>query len=69
MREVEIRPDYDADFNNDVAILWLAEAAPASAQRYELYRGGDEWGKDLNLGKLCTSERHAARFEKMALLS
>ena len=49
VREIKVRPDYDDDFNNDLALLWLDEVAPASAPRYELYRGSDEWGNNLML--------------------
>jgi hypothetical protein len=41
-------PDWDGDVlrGNDIAIITLAEVAPAAAQRYDLYDGTDEVGKD-----------------------
>lgn len=40
---VVLHPEYDADnLNNDLAILWLESAAPANADRYDLYRDTDE---------------------------
>jgi secreted trypsin-like serine protease len=38
-------PGYDTEGNNDLAIVWLSETAPISADRYELYRKGDEIGQ------------------------
>ena len=45
--EIFINPDWtaDASFNNDVAILQLAETAPDSADRYALYLEADEVGQ------------------------
>lgn len=40
---VDIHPDYDASSaSNDLAIVWLDEPAPIDANRYELYRSGNE---------------------------
>ncbi|MCX6053281.1 MAG: trypsin-like serine protease [Campylobacterales bacterium] len=42
---IKIMPQYDAnDGNNDLAIVWLASAAPHAAQRYELFRSSDDIG-------------------------
>ncbi|WP_170180165.1 trypsin-like serine protease [Desulfoglaeba alkanexedens] len=39
-------PGYDAEnSNNDLAIVWLPEAAPVDADRYEIYRESDEIGQ------------------------
>lgn len=35
-------PGYDAEGNNDLAIVWLASSAPAAANRYSLYRDSNE---------------------------
>lgn len=41
---------YDArNIDNDLAIIWLPQAAPVLAERYELYREGDEVGKAFTL--------------------
>ena len=38
-----IHPDYDPiEGNNDLAIIWLNDDAPASAERYDIYRDSDE---------------------------
>ncbi len=40
---VTINPEYDPDnVLNDLAVIWLAEPAPASANRYDLYRDENE---------------------------
>lgn len=45
-----ICPGYDArNENNDLALLWLSESAPSSADRYTLYRSADEIGKEFTL--------------------
>lgn len=45
---VTIHPDYDpAGGNNDLALIHLPRAAPAEAERYELYRHTDEIGQDF----------------------
>ncbi|MDY6941051.1 MAG: trypsin-like serine protease [Cyanobacteriota bacterium] len=45
--EIFIHPDWTADpsFNNDIAIIELAQTAPETADRYSLYLGGDEVGQ------------------------
>ncbi|MBN1911068.1 MAG: trypsin-like serine protease [Pirellulales bacterium] len=47
--EVYVHPDYDGNFlnGNDLAILVLAENAPVGAERYDIYRGTDEVGKEF----------------------
>lgn len=48
--EVLIHPGYvDADENNDLALVWLSSPAPLAAERYELYRQGDEIGQLMTL--------------------
>ncbi|MDD5373371.1 MAG: Calx-beta domain-containing protein [Sulfurimonas sp.] len=43
--DIQIMPLYETfNDNNDLAIVWLADAAPSDAQRYELYRDNDEIG-------------------------
>lgn len=42
-------PGYDANSNNDLAIVWLLSAAPVAANRYEIYRDSDEIGQNLTL--------------------
>jgi len=44
---VKIMPDYDADGNNDLAIVWLREPAPYDAYRYELHRESNEITKQF----------------------
>lgn len=39
------RPGYDAEGNNDLAIVWLSSSAPATADRYNLYRDSNEIGQ------------------------
>ena len=38
-------PGYDAEGNNDLAIVWLSSSAPAAADRYNLYRDSNEIGQ------------------------
>jgi len=38
-------PGYDTEGNNDLAIVWLSGTAPISADRYDLYREGNEIGR------------------------
>ena len=47
VRRIFVHPDWRADFdsNNDIAILELATTAPEAADRYDIYRGGDEVGQ------------------------
>lgn len=40
---------YDSEGNNDIAIVWLASAAPIEADRYGLYRDRDEVGQAFTL--------------------
>lgn len=43
VRKVLIHPAYDAwNSNNDLAILWLPQNAPITANRYDIYRDSDE---------------------------
>lgn len=38
-----IHPDYDPlEGNNDLALIWLSDDAPISAERYDIYRDSDE---------------------------
>lgn len=43
--EVLRHPGYDLDGNHDLAIVWLEESAPRTADRYEIYRQTDELGQ------------------------
>lgn len=48
--KITICPSYDTqNENNDLALLWLAESAPSSAERYTLYRTEDEIDKEFTL--------------------
>ena len=48
--KVWIHPAYDAlNTNNDLAIVWLTDQAPAAANRYDLYRSSDEVGQTMTL--------------------
>lgn len=42
-------PDYDSQGNNDLALVWLNAPAPATADRYALYRDNDEIGQAFTL--------------------
>ena len=45
-----IHPDYDpVNGNNDLAIIFLPEAADVSADRYQIYRDSDETGQQATL--------------------
>lgn len=47
---VSVLPSYDAaSNNNDLAIVWLAGTAPLAAERYSLYRAGDERGQTMTM--------------------
>lgn len=46
---VLIHPNYTADGNNDLALVWLSGSAPADANRYSLYRNTDIVGKQFDL--------------------
>lgn len=39
----------DAQSNDDLALVWLASSAPLTANRYGLYRSGDEIGQSLTM--------------------
>jgi secreted trypsin-like serine protease len=47
VKDFFIFPEYKStdEFENDVAVLKLAEAAPAEAERYDIYRDQDEIGR------------------------
>lgn len=42
-------PGYDAQSNNDLAIVWLSGTAPMTAHRYDIYRDSDEIGQVFTL--------------------
>ena len=42
-------PGYDAQSNNDLAIVWLSGTAPVAADRYDIYRDSDEIGQTFTL--------------------
>ncbi|MDP1607470.1 MAG: trypsin-like serine protease [Rhodocyclaceae bacterium] len=42
-------PGYDAQSNNDMAIVWLSGTAPMAANRYDIYRDSDEVGQAFTL--------------------
>ena len=42
---VLVHPGYDSSSNSDLALVWLSRPAPLAADRYALYRGGDEIGQ------------------------
>ena len=47
---VTVLPSYDpVQGNNDLAIVWLSGSAPVGAERYSLYRDGDEVGQTLTM--------------------
>lgn len=47
---VVVHPDYSATNNNaDLALVWLSQDAPASAQRYGIYRQPNEVGQTMTL--------------------
>lgn len=47
--EIHQHPGYDAQGNNDLAIVWLSETAPIAANRYDIYRANDEIGQVFTL--------------------
>lgn len=47
--KVLLHPGYDAQSNNDLAIVWLAGSAPLAANRYDVYRDSDEIGQVFTL--------------------
>lgn len=42
-------PGYDTQSNHDLAIVWLSRPAPATVNRYDLYRDSDELGQVFTL--------------------
>lgn len=47
---IEIHAEYDAaNANHDLALVWLSGTAPVSADRYGIYRDGDEIGQTFEL--------------------
>lgn len=45
---ISVNPAYETvNSNNDLALLWLAASAPVETERYTLYRGSDEVGKNF----------------------
>ncbi|NBQ06752.1 MAG: sodium:calcium exchanger [Betaproteobacteria bacterium] len=48
--DVLVHPDYNAQNNNaDLALVWLSQDAPTSAQRYGIYRQSNEVGQTMTL--------------------
>ncbi len=48
--KLSVITSYDpVNSNNDLAILWLSGSAPLAADRYGLYRSGDEIGQTMTL--------------------
>lgn len=48
--QVLIHPNYDsANSNNDLALVWLSQDAPITAERYGIYRASDEIGQTISL--------------------
>ena len=45
--KVLLHPGYDSGGNNDLAIVWLDGSAPTDADRYEIYRQGNEVGQEF----------------------
>ncbi|MDD3342368.1 MAG: trypsin-like serine protease [Sulfurospirillaceae bacterium] len=45
-----LHPDYNPeDGNNDLALIWLTDDAPTSAERYDIYRQSDEISQDFTM--------------------
>lgn len=42
-------PGYDAQGNNDLALVWLSSAAPTAAERYDIYRDSNEIGQSFTM--------------------
>jgi len=42
-------PGYDAQSNNDLAIVWLSTSAPTAANRYDIYRFNQEIGQTFTM--------------------
>ena len=48
--QVLTHPNYDtANSNNDLALVWLSQDAPTTAQRYGIYRANNEVGQTITL--------------------
>ena len=48
--KVSVLSSYDAlNTNNDLALVWLGSSAPTAAERYALYRDGNEIGQTLTM--------------------
>ena len=48
--QVLVHPNYDtANSNNDLALVWLSQDAPTTAQRYGIYRANNEIGQTITL--------------------
>jgi hypothetical protein len=48
--QVLTHPNYDtANSNNDLALVWLSQDAPITAERYGIYRANNEIGKTITL--------------------
>lgn len=48
--KVSVFAGYDAaSLNNDLAIVWLDDHAPVTANRYDIYRDSDEIGQNMTL--------------------
>jgi hypothetical protein len=48
--DVKVHPGYDGlNSLNDLALVWLTQNAPASAQRFGLYRGQDEMSQTFTM--------------------
>lgn len=45
----QVHPQYSDLGGHDLALLWLDASAPAAAQRYELYRSGNEVGQNFTM--------------------
>lgn len=48
-RHILLLPSYDANGNNDLALVWLSSSAPITADRYNLYRSSDEIGQTMTM--------------------
>lgn len=49
-KKVLLNPDYNSvNSTSDLALVWLSNAAPTTAERYELYRAEDEINKTFTL--------------------
>lgn len=60
VRKISLLPEYDkVNENGDLALVWLATAAPVTANRHELYRQQDEIGQIFSFAGYGSSD-HAA---------